>query len=323
MSDRNTSPLVSVVIPVFNVTRFITETLGSLRAQTFRNFETILVNDGCPDTENLEKALEPYKDEIVYIKSGKWASISSSRNTGIQAAKGRFVALLDGDDIWEPDYLSVQVGMLEADPSIDLIYPNAIYFGESPWVGKTFMEMMPSEGEVTMQRLIDRTCNVLIGVTAKRDSLIRAGLFDPLVKGGEDWDLWMRLVRCGGKIQYHHRVLVRYRLRQGSMSDDKLDLLQNGLAVYNKHLNLPDISSQERVWFEAAKRRSEAAIDFFHGKKALYRRQREEALQRLERANQILQDRKIQVAVWGLRLAPQLLFAYIHKRYPTEYIYLH
>ena len=69
-------PLVSVIIPCYNATRFIPETLDSLRAQTFRSFEIILVNDGCPDTENLERALEPYRDEIRYLKSGQWASIS-------------------------------------------------------------------------------------------------------------------------------------------------------------------------------------------------------------------------------------------------------
>src|ERR1700676_72285 len=101
------SPLVSIVIPCFNATKYIPETLDSLRAQTFRDFEIILVNDGCPDTENLERVLEPYRDEIRYLKSGRWASISESRNNAIQASTARYIALLDADDIWEPNYLQV------------------------------------------------------------------------------------------------------------------------------------------------------------------------------------------------------------------------
>ncbi len=209
-------PLVSVVIPCYNATRYIPDALNSLRAQVFRDFETILVNDGCPDTENLERALDPYRDEIRYLKSGRWASISGSRNTGILASNARYIALLDADDMWEPDYLQVQVGILEQDPSIDLVYPDARYFGEGAWVGRTFMEMNPSEGEVTMEKLISRATSVFISVTARRESLIRAGLFDPQIGGGEDWDLWLRVLRTGGRITYHRRAVACYRVRQGS-----------------------------------------------------------------------------------------------------------
>jgi len=320
---ENLAPAVSVVIPVFNVTKYIGETLDSLRQQTFRNFETILVNDGCPDTENLERVLEPYRDEIVYIKSGKWASISSSRNTAIRASKGKYIALLDGDDAWDPEYLSTHVGMLEADPSIDLVYPNAVYTGETEFTGKFGMDYTVSNGDVTLEALIKRTCNVCISVTAKRESLERAGLFDPLVRGGEDWDLWMRLARVGGKIVYHRKPLLRYRIRKGSMSDDKLDLLNNGLTVYKKHLNLPGTTMQQKQWLEEAIQKQQATIDLVHGKLALYGKRRMEALELLERANRVLAERRIGMAILGLRLAPGLLYRYIHKRYPTEYAYLH
>src|SRR5277367_135614 len=137
-------PKVSVIIPVYNVTKYIKETLDSLRAQTFRDFETILVNDGCPDTGNLEKTLQPYWDEIKYIKSGKWASISSSRNTGIGASAAPYVAFLDGDDAWYPEYLSVHVGILDANPEIDIVYGNFVYFGGSSWEGGLGMDRLPS-----------------------------------------------------------------------------------------------------------------------------------------------------------------------------------
>src|SRR5580658_691870 len=111
MSISPQPPMVSVVIPCYNATQYIPDALNSLRAQTFRDFETILVNDGCPDTENLERALEPYRGEIVYLKSGEWASISGSRNRGINASRARYISLLDADDIWEPEYLGVLVAM--------------------------------------------------------------------------------------------------------------------------------------------------------------------------------------------------------------------
>lgn len=320
---KNNPPLVSVVIPVFNTTRYVTETLDSLRAQTFRDFEAILVNDGCPDTENLEKVLEPYRDEIVYLKSGRWASISGSRNTAMNFSRAKYIAFLDSDDAWEPDYLSYHVNMLEADPTIDVVYPNATFFGDSPWAGDTFMNRIPSEGPVTVESMLAGRCTVCISATSRRESLLRAGLMDPNVRGGEDMDLWFRVLQNGGKIIYHRRPLLRYRLRAKSMSDDKVDLLRNGLQVYEKHLNLPNLPPGQRELFAEAVRRQHAKIDAFLGKKATYARNREEALERLTRANQVLRDRRLAVAIWGLRLVPELLFRYIHRRYPTEYIFLH
>ena len=317
------SPKVSVIIPVFNVTKFIAETLDSLRAQTWRDFETILVNDGCPDTANLEEALKPYAGEIRYIKSGKWASISSSRNTGIEASQAPYVAFLDGDDTWDPDYLKVHVGMLEADPGVDLVYGNLIYFGPTPWEGLLGMDKHPSHGEVTLKSLILRECTLPISVTARREILLRAGLFDPVIRGGEDLDLWIRVVRCGGRITYHRQPLLRYRLRGGSMSDDKLDLLNNGLTVYEKHLKLPGLSAEDRGFVEEAIGRQHATIDFVKAKQALYAGRLAEARDRLSRAERVLKTPKLKVAVLGLRLMPRLVHKYVRLKYPTEYAFLH
>jgi glycosyltransferase involved in cell wall biosynthesis len=319
----NASPLVSVVIPCYNATKYIPDTLNSLRAQTFRDFEVILVNDGCPDTENLERALEPYRDEIVYIKSGKWASISGSRNTGINASQARYIAFLDADDAWEPEYLKVLVGILEADPSIDLIYANATYIGDTAWTGATLMEKFPLEGEVTLEKLISRECVIFISVTARRESLIRAGLFDPMIRGGEDWDLWVRVMRTGGKIAYDRRPLARYRLREGSMSADKLDLLRNGLSVCQKYLSMADLTAEERVWWERCAATYRANTDLVRGKQALYAKRRKEAIELLTRANGVLKNRQVRAAILALRVAPALVYSYVHRRYPTEYAYLH
>jgi glycosyltransferase involved in cell wall biosynthesis len=317
------SPKVSVIIPVYNVTKYIPEALDSLRAQTYRDFETILVNDGCPDTENLEKTLEPYAAEVKYIKTGKWASVSSSRNTGILASQAPYVAFLDGDDTWDPEYLRVHAGMLDDDPGIDLVYGNQIYFGESSWAGSLGMDRMPSEGEVTVKKLIFRECTLPISVTARREILLRAGLFDPAILGGEDLDLWIRVARAGGRIAYHRQPLFRYRLRVSSLSDDKLDLLIKGLIVYEKHLKLPGIAAEERVWLETAIRKQHATIDFVKGKKALYAGNYDEARKRLSHATKVLRTPKLLVAVLALRMMPRLVHKYILRRYPTEYAFIH
>jgi glycosyltransferase involved in cell wall biosynthesis len=318
----NETPLVSVIIPCYNATRYIAEALNSLRAQVFRNFEIILVNDGCPDTEGLERALEPYSNEIRYLNSGH-VGVSGARNMGILASRARYIALLDADDWFEPDYLQVQVGILEQDPSIDLVYPDARYFGAGDWTGKTIMGMNPPEGEVTMEKLISREISVCIYVTARREILIRAGLFDPDIRAGEDWDLWMRVCRGGGKITYHRRVLATYRLLTGSISDSKIELLRQGLLVCQKHLSLPGIDEQERRWLEASAQQYQANLNFVLGKQAIYDGRGREAIGLLTKANEVLKNSRISIVILMLRFAPGVLSFYVRRKYPTEYAYLH
>ena len=100
-SDPNQIPLVSVVIPAYNSSRYISGTLDSVLSQTLSNREIILVNDGSPDTTELESALQPYLPHFRYFKQENRGP-SAARNLGIREARGRYVAFLDSDDLW-PD----------------------------------------------------------------------------------------------------------------------------------------------------------------------------------------------------------------------------
>ena len=137
-SARNTDPpsvAVSVIIPAYNAAPFIAQTIESVLGQTFRNFEVIVVNDGSPDTAELERELQSYMDRIRYQTQPN-AGPSSARNLGIREARGEFVAFLDSDDAWLPDYLATQMKILIADPSIDLLYSNGVVIGDVPYAGR-------------------------------------------------------------------------------------------------------------------------------------------------------------------------------------------
>src|SRR5208283_4207726 len=98
-------PQVSVIMPAYRVSAYIKDAVDSVLAQTFQDFELIVVNDGCPDTEALERVLGPYRSRIVYLKLEKNVGLASARNAGIQASHSPYIALLDADDIYEPNYL--------------------------------------------------------------------------------------------------------------------------------------------------------------------------------------------------------------------------
>ena len=209
------APAVSIIIPTYNTAQYIVETLDSVLRQTFKDYEIIVINDGSPDTDELERVLEPYRERIIYLKQENRGS-SGARNAGLRVARGRYIALLDSDDMWEPEYLAVHVDALERDPEIDMIYPNALLFGDSRVAGKTYMDIFSVEGDVTFARLVTERCCVYYSVTARREVILRAGMYDEALGSGEDLELWLRVLQQGGRITYHRRVLAHYRQRQGS-----------------------------------------------------------------------------------------------------------
>ncbi len=115
------APKVSVVIPAYQVTQFIAQTLDSVFAQTYNDFETIVVNDGCPDTAALEAVLQPYLPRLRYCRQENRGP-SGTRNTGIRMARGEFIALLDSDDLWMPEFLEQQMCFLEDNPSLGMVW---------------------------------------------------------------------------------------------------------------------------------------------------------------------------------------------------------
>lgn len=113
----NSSPLVSVVIPTYNAPHYLLETLGTVLAQTFADFEVVIINDG--STDDTLAQLEPVaaKDGRVRIITQKNAGIGAARNRGIDESRGKYVALLDHDDLWMPGKLAAQVAFMQANAS--------------------------------------------------------------------------------------------------------------------------------------------------------------------------------------------------------------
>jgi glycosyltransferase involved in cell wall biosynthesis len=321
-TDSAPVPAVSIIVPCYNVTAFIAEALDSVRAQTFRDFETIVVNDGCPDTENLERVLAPYQGEIRYIKQEN-QGLAGALNTAIRAARAPLIAFLAPDDIWEPTYLECQVDYLEKHPEVDVVYPNAVFFGETSWAGRIFRNVYPSRGEVTVQSLLTGECMVNALVTARRETIMKVGMFDPDLRSSEDWDLWLRLAKAGHKIAYHDQVLYRYRLRTGALSADRINLPKSTTDLLKKLLRREDLTSEERRLAEKALRDNEAELDLGLGKIALYAGNRKDALFHLGRANAVIKNPRIAAALFLLRIAPWVVYRLVHWRYATEYQFLH
>ena len=299
-------PVVSVVIPAYNVAPFISETLQSVFAQTSANYEVIIVNDGSPDTEDLERALEPYLNRIVYIKQENRGA-GAARNAGIMAARGEFIAFLDADDLWLPDYLSEQLAFMRSG-TYDLVYADALLFGESPLAGRTFMQIAPSNGLVTFQSLISGKCNVITsGVVARRRLILEVGLFDEQLRNSQDFELWVRLVRHGARANYQRKVLLRYRYHENSLSGDALNQIKRELRVLGKIESSYDLTPVEREEVTKAIAAIETNLELETGKLHLAKGDFAAAREAFLRANATRHSLKLRGALLLLRLAPRLL----------------
>jgi glycosyltransferase involved in cell wall biosynthesis len=227
-------PAVSVVIPAYRASGDIAVALDSVFAQTFPHLETIVVNDGSPDTAELEHALEPYRRRIRYIVQPNRGA-GAARNAGIRAARGRYLAFLDADDRWLPDFLERQLAYLDAQPACDLVYADALLSGESVLAGRRFMDTAPSEGDVTLLRLVQQRCNIVLStVVVRRAVVVKAGLFDETLRRGQDFELWLRLAWSGATLGYQRVVLAERRVRADGLSGDTISEIERALNVLDR-----------------------------------------------------------------------------------------
>jgi glycosyltransferase involved in cell wall biosynthesis len=295
-------PAVSVVITAYNVTPYIREALDSVMSQSFTDFEAILVNDGCPDSDNLERAIAPYRSRIVYIRQENGGP-SAARNAGVVNARAPLIALLDGDDAYLPTYLEEQTQAFRDDPSLALLYPDMARFPDDPLAGSTAMDHVRQEGEATFEALIEQKCIVLNCAAIRREAILRAGMWDTAIRHAEDYDLWLRIAHAGGKIAYRRKPLARIRTRGGSLSSDPLKMLAGQLYVYEKLLRTLDLTENQKRLFREMIVRTRAQENYERGRRSLREGDYGAARALLGEANRVLKRRKLSLVNAALAFA--------------------
>lgn len=310
------SPRVSVVIPAYNVAEFIAETLESVFAQKFTDLETIVVNDGSPDTPALEAALAPFADRIIYIEQTPSGS-GAARNTAIEHARGDLIAFLDGDDIWLPEYLTSQIAFL--DSGFDMVYSDAYQFGMVPDDVGTFMQTAPSAGKVTASSILDYTCNVITsGTVATKTSLERAGLFEPARTRAHDFHLWVRMAKSGARIGYQRKPLLKYRVHLASLSGDAISRVEREIDVMNRVLRDVELSAEEAAIVERQLAGLGADLQIEKGKAFLLAEDFPNAYRSFADANRRRRSIKMTAITLLARVAPRTLLSHYEKRRADE-----
>jgi len=226
-------PAVSVVMPAYNVSRYLGDAIESVRRQTFTDWELLIVDDGSQD-DTLEVAtryatLDP---RVIVIHQAN-GGISAARNTGLARAQGIVIAILDSDDVWMPEFLESQLGILERRPEIDIVTGNAWFIGGSRDGQLARPHPDPRPAPDLLNLIADETCVFIMSLFRRRvyDTL---GGFDVTMRSNEDYDYWLRAAIAGFRFCRNDQPLGRYRRRDDSLSASEVRMLHGILRVYQK-----------------------------------------------------------------------------------------
>jgi len=306
-------PLVSVIIPAYNSAEFMGETLDSVFAQTFNSYEVIVINDGSSDTKELEQVLQRYPANLRYIKQENQGA-GAARNAGLRAARGEFVAFLDADDTWLPTFLEHQMELLKR-KNADIVFCDAMLFGDSRLAGRTFMQVEPPTGDVTTENLLAVNVTVLTSsVLSRKQPILDVGLFDKSLRRGQDFDLWFRLAKADARFAYDRAVLVHHRIVESGLSGDTISQLQRTLAVLEAVKARTDLTESENAAHQLNLNRTLRELALETGKEKLLRRDFSGALQCFNEARKFRHSRKLMFVCLGLRIAPGILWRIYNRR---------
>ena len=220
-------PLVSVIIPAYNPGRYLDEAVRSVIAQTFTDWECIIVDDGSTEDLSRVKKMDPRIRCFVTPNRGQ----SVARNLGIARASGELVALLDADDLWEPTKLALQVPGMLADAEIGLSYTGFSFidaegrFTGSGWAQPrlSYLEILGKPGGPLPSAAVLR-----------RGALQMVGGFDPFHQGHEDSDVWLKVSRYF-KVEFVPEPLMLYRVH-GSNFSKKYRMMHDSITdILRKH----------------------------------------------------------------------------------------
>lgn len=243
---RDADALVSVVIPAYNASVFLGQTLDSVLAQTHAELEVIVVDDG--STDATPDLLRGYGERIRALRQAN-AGQAAARNRGAQVARGEFIAFLDSDDLWDADKIARQVALLARHPAALATWcDHRMIDAEGRLIAASAALNYPRPSGDILRALLLGPCIITPGLVLLRRAAFEAtGGFDeaPMMRGHEDYALWMRLATRGSFV-YSPETLVSYRRHAGQATRQSLYEMQMARAKLRGLLGIRDAIAAQR-----------------------------------------------------------------------------
>lgn len=223
-------PLISVVIPAHNTEKYLPEALESVRSQTFSDYEILVVDDG--STDRTAEIAASYPDVLLFLQNKRGAA--AARNTGIRAARGKYIAFLDADDVWLPSKLEKQAAHLLESPTA-WTYTDAWVFDARTrlTVCRIGERICLQEGDI-LRSLLLRSFIPSATPVVKKVALVEAGMFDEASarRIGEDWSLWLRIAeRHKATLIDEPLAMIRIHANNTSRMADPLEAYRSKRAI--------------------------------------------------------------------------------------------
>lgn len=228
-------PLISIIIPCYNVADTILETIHSALNQSYDNLEVIVVNDG--STDNLGEIIQPVLDKYKMLRFYEQEcnkGLPSTRNFGFSKSRGFYVIFLDGDDLLAPSYVEECYKQFEQDTSLSLVHTDTLLFD-----GQRGRFKLPP---YSFRQILTTNC-ITATAMIRRDYFEFVGLYDENLNFFEDWELWIRYLYQYPKMIKINKPLFFYRKRLTNDSMSNQDQISNVsdhavLYIYHKHYEL-------------------------------------------------------------------------------------
>jgi teichuronic acid biosynthesis glycosyltransferase TuaG len=228
-------PAVSVVTPAWNAASYIGETIASVRAQTFADWELLIVDDGSTDGTVAIVERAAAEDGRIRLLHQSHAGPSAARSLAMSQANGRFFAFLDSDDSWDPGFLQAQLAVFSRHPETALVTGNGYFFG-GPFDGHPVGPAGDDSYELPITQIVEDERVIFIMTVFRREVFETIGGMDESQWTSEDYDFWLRAALAGFVFRKNPRPLGRYRVRGDSLSRDRVRMIGGILHTLGKTL---------------------------------------------------------------------------------------
>lgn len=223
------TPLVSIIMPAYNAQAYIAQSIESVLAQTYKNFELLICNDASKDnTLEIITNLSKLDDRILLLENKNSKGVSGARNTAIFESKGKYIAFLDSDDLWHKDKLEKQINLLEE--KYDLI---SCAYATFPQNRNHVKNIRKAPKYATFDDMLKGN---LIGNLTGVYNAAKLGKFYQKNIGSEDYLMWLEITKKAGQVHFINDILAFYRVLPNSLSANKIKSSKWQWEIYRYHL---------------------------------------------------------------------------------------
>lgn len=236
--------LISIVMPAYNASLYIEETIQSVLSQTYTCWELLIVNDGSTD-DTKDKILNYLSDARIKLINQENQGVAIARNNALAKAKGEYIAFLDADDLWHQTKLEKQVHYLHLFPNLGLVFTDYTCFNKKISNHCLCSDLLIYDKDELPKSLLVKDFIGILTVMIRADVIGKIGVFNPVFFGTEDWDYWIRISHKF-HIGFLSEPLAYYRVHALGISKNREKHLIEEFKVIEKHV-LNDVALSKKL----------------------------------------------------------------------------